>query len=361
MHQIKEPEIPFELRQESVDVLVSLPNIHDMKVAQALISSAGFDAQLLGTIEFSGAPQPFFQTLVSLLSSYGTLEDGRHALAALLRSAKEYVGQEKRVRCDRLIQAIRDLAEQGIAGIPAGAEIGKNSAEINPFGAVGRIEAPEHFFDREELLRQIFEELDKGCNLSLVGESRIGKSSLLAMIGKSGAQRMRRPPDLFAYMSMEWVDDENDFYETLCEELQIECCRGGKLRRALKGSRRILCLDEIEKMTWNGFTERVRSHLRGLADGANAPLRLVIASRSPLDHLFPDSPGMTSPLAGICHKIDVKPFPKQIARQFLLQRLKGMGIHFTETQIQDLISQTEGHPAKLQEEAAKLFRELTKT
>ena len=165
MHQMKESEIPFELQQESVNVLVALPNIHDMKVAQALISSVGFDAQLLGKIEFSGAPQPFFQTLVSLLSSYGTLENGRHALAALLHSAKDSVGQEKRTRCDRLIQAIQDLAEKGNVSIPADSEIGKHSAETNPFGAVGRIEDPEQFFDREELLRQVFEELDKGCNL----------------------------------------------------------------------------------------------------------------------------------------------------------------------------------------------------
>ncbi len=42
-------------------------------------------------------------------------------------------------------------------------------------------------------------------------------------------------------------------------------------------------------MAWErfGFTRRVRSHLRGLADGDDAPLALVIASRTPLAQLFP--------------------------------------------------------------------------
>ncbi len=356
MHQLTEPEIPFGLQQESAALLTSLPNIHDRSMLRALIYSAGLDSQLLGKIEIAGAPEAFFQSLVSTLSCYGKLEDGRHALEAILDVAKEHVGQEKRELCDRLILELREFSN--CKEPPR--QNDKLQHETNPFGNVGRIEDPDRFFDRAELLRQIFEELDKDNNLSLVGESQIGKSSLLGMICALGAERMQRPPEVFAYMSMEWVDDEDDFYETLCEELQIESCRGGKLRRALKGKRYLLCLDEIEKMTWDGFTERVRSHLRGLADGKSAPLRLVIASRSPLNQLFPDSPGLTSPLAGICQTIDVKPFAPEVVRQFLLHSLNGTGINFTEKQIYDLIAETNGHPAKLQREAAQLFRELTK-
>ncbi len=41
-------------------------------------------------------------------------------------------------------------------------------------------------------------------------------------------------------------------------------------------------------MAWQNSIN-VRSHLRGLTDGPDSPLNLVIASRSPLSHLFPDS------------------------------------------------------------------------
>jgi hypothetical protein len=54
---------------------------------------------------------------------------------------------------------------------------------LHPFGETGCITNPDRFFDREELLRQIFEELEKGSNLSLVGESQVGKSSILHNLG----------------------------------------------------------------------------------------------------------------------------------------------------------------------------------
>ena len=166
----------------------------------------------------------------------------------------------------------------------------------NPFGDRGRIHDPARFFDREDLLRQIFEELNKGVNISLVGESALGKSSVLSMICLQGQtpQTVQQFGNLsglqWVYLNMELVENEDEFYEALCDELGIETCRGYKLTRALRQQRSVLCLDEVEKMAWQNFTINVRSHLRGLADGPDSPLKLVIASRSPLSHLFPRFP-----------------------------------------------------------------------
>jgi len=226
---------------------------------------------------------------------------------------------------------------------------------LNPFGDTGRITDPDRFFGREELLRQIFEELGKGVNLSLVGESQVGKSSLLSMVCTLGPGRMGLPPETFAYLSLEWVDNEEDFYEALCDALGIETCRGYQLTRALRDKRYVLCLDEMEKMTWDGFTVHVRSQLRGLADGPAAPFKLVIASRSPLANLFPDSTELTSPLAGICRQLNVRPFPPDIARTFLAHRLRGTDVTFTKSEINTLLAETGGHPAKLQRAAADLY------
>jgi hypothetical protein len=235
---------------------------------------------------------------------------------------------------------------------------GKNA--VNPFGDIGRITDPERFFDRKELLRQIFEELQKGVNISLVGESQIGKSSLLSMVCALGPDQMDLPPEAFAYLSLEWVDDENEFYEALCDALGIEVCRGFKLTRALRGKRIVLCLDEIEKMAWDGFTMKVRSQLRGLADGPDAPIKLVIASRSSLAHLFPDSPELDSPLAGICRHMDVKPLALDDARAFLFQRLQDTGVFFSDDEIRQLLDETGNHLAKLQQKAANLFKQKCK-
>lgn len=230
----------------------------------------------------------------------------------------------------------------------------------NPFYDKGQITDPNRFFDREELLRIIFEGLARGDNLSLLGEAQIGKSSLLAMIKQIGPQRLQLPPEAFLSIDMQIIYQEEEFFEALCDELGMEPCRAFKLARALQGKRYILCLDEIEKMRKSNFTRDVREELRGLAGSPVSPLSLVIASRSPLSDLFPDAPGMTSPLANICQNIDIPPFSSADARKFLQHRLEGTGISFTERQINDVIRKTEGHPAKLQDEAAKLYRELIK-
>ena len=65
----------------------------------------------------------------------------------------------------------------------------------NPFGDRGCIRNPARFFDRVELLRRIFEELGKGSSLSLVGETQIGKSSLLALICHQGPESLQLSPE----------------------------------------------------------------------------------------------------------------------------------------------------------------------
>ncbi|RCJ30609.1 hypothetical protein A6770_21220 [Nostoc minutum NIES-26] len=173
----------------------------------------------------------------------------------------------------------------------------------NPFGLRGRITDPTKFFNREELIRQIFEELSKGSNLSLVGETQIGKSSILSMICQWGAERLQLPSEAFIYIDMQIIHNELEFFEALCEKLKIDNCRGYKLARNLRGKRHILCIDEIEKMTCKeSFTWNLRSELRGLAGDSDSPLSLVIASRSPLKDLFDDCSNETSPLAGICNQ-----------------------------------------------------------
>lgn len=194
-----------------------------------------------------------------------------------------------------------------------------------------------------------------------MGESRIGKSSILQHICQLGPQRWlgRGPVPEFVYLSLQLVADENDFYESLCHELGIGVCQYSKLTRALRGKRYVLCLDEMEKMAGDGFTRNLRGYLRGLADGGDTPLTLVIASRSPLEYLFPDSPELDSPLAGICRQLDVKPFTEVVMRDFLAHRLRNTGIAFSEVEIARLWSETQGHPALVQELAANRYNQLS--
>ncbi len=74
-------------------------------------------------------------------------------------------------RIDNLEAQIRQLQERN--QVSPGNLVSEPS---NPFGDAGRITDPARFFDREELLRQVFEELGKGNSISLVGDSQSGKS-----------------------------------------------------------------------------------------------------------------------------------------------------------------------------------------
>ncbi len=231
----------------------------------------------------------------------------------------------------------------------------------NPFGDRGCIRDPSRFFGRQEQLRRIFEELRKGSSLSLVGEAQVGKSSLLAMVCHQAKEKLGPLFAKIVHVDMQLIGDEANFFEELCGELGLpSLLRGYKLKRALGERRYVVCLDEIEKMANpQNFTGDEREELRGLADGADAPLTLVIASRSPLDVLFEDDPMRCSPLAGICGTLPIVPFSWAETQAFLHHRLQGNGVQFSQEQMEALFHQTQGHPAKLQTSAADLYRHLT--
>ncbi len=225
----------------------------------------------------------------------------------------------------------------------------------NPFTDQGCIDDPARFFDREEILDRIFVELAAGRNISLVGEAQVGKSSLLKQIIGRGPARLQRPPADFVYLDMQTLFSEAEFFEALSQELGLPPTKGYRLRRALGQRRVILCLDEFEKMNYQGFSPEVRAQLRGLGDGNHSPLTLLLASRSPLNQLFPDQPGETSPLAPICPELAVGNFPPPVARAFLRRRLAPGGLKFTPPDEERLLAESRGHPGQLQQLAYQLY------
>ncbi len=223
----------------------------------------------------------------------------------------------------------------------------------NPFRPLsGRITDPARVFDRQRELRDALEYLRAGSSVVFVGDSGTGKSSLLTALAA------RLPEALgweVATLDLQPLQDEDDFYAALCETLGVPEARGYRLQRSLQGRRVLLILDEIEKMTWEGFTKNLRAALRGLAEGANAPLKLALAARAPLDRLFPDSEGNTSPLANICIPIALRPWDAETARAYLEERLNGSGIRFTPAETARLLENSAGHPQRLTRMAFDLY------
>jgi len=228
----------------------------------------------------------------------------------------------------------------------------------NPFTPLsGRITDPTHIFDRQREVQQALDYLRSGSSVAFIGDSGVGKSSLLTLLKERAETELGRTPIL---LDMQKLHSEDDYYEALCEEAGIATVKGGwKLERALRGRRLLLLLDEIEKMTWDGFSHNLRAELRGLAEGEHAPFKLALVARSPLDRLFPDSELNTSPLAGICQQINVKPWNNATAREFIQQRLSGTPVHFSDGEIELLVRSSNGLPLRLMQSAFNLYRTKT--
>jgi hypothetical protein len=239
--------------------------------------------------------------------------------------------------------------------LPNGNQIGEveqsNINYKNPFiPQHGKIDDRRFFFGREREMRRVFETLNSGSSVAVIGERAIGKSSLLQAIYREAPNQLRhsRQP---IYIDLQIVCDENDFYVDLCHKAGIKKAKGSDLSRALESNPLLLLLDEVENMKWDGFTNPTRSLLRGLTEGYNPPLRLVIAARTSLDILFPGK-NMTSPFKG--HEETLNRWDDEISRKFIVSRLQAdwltpvaEPVSFTEAKIAELIAESGGYPQKL--------------
>ena len=229
----------------------------------------------------------------------------------------------------------------------------------NPFlPQTGRIEDSQQLFGRHREIRRVFETLNSGSSVALIGERSIGKSSLLWAI-KQQAESQLMPPRKPIYLDMSQVYDEEDFYYALCSEVGIEECKGFRLTRALNKQRPrlLLLLDEIEKMTWQGFTNQVRGQLRGLANGHDAPLRLVVAASTSLERLFPDSDelGMVSPFQNICLEEEITLWDESTVCDFISSRLASTPIWFTDEEVMEIVMASRGHPQELMQLCYRIY------
>ena len=233
----------------------------------------------------------------------------------------------------------------------------------NPFIPLnGIIEHPWLFFNREGEINSIFEVLNSGSSVAIIGEGGVGKSSLLKAIAQRAGQYLEKPRKSI-YIDLQHIQSDDDFYTALCEEVGIEFCRGYQLQKNLKLHRILLLLDVVENLSYDWFTNQLRSQLRGLAIDSGPPLRLVIAASKSLDILFPDSGDKTSPFENICLVQHLKPWNEKTIRSFIEARLQAdflkleyQGIKFGEDEILQIIESSKGYPGKVMRGCYELFK-----
>jgi transcriptional regulator with XRE-family HTH domain len=223
------------------------------------------------------------------------------------------------------------------------------SVLLNPFVPLaGIVDNAQQFFNRKQEIERIFDVFNSGGSVALIGEEAIGKSSLLKAICRQADSRLHSPRQP-VYLDLNGVCDEDDFYSALCHEVGIPESKGYRLTRELRSHRLLLALDNLGKITCEGFSHHVRDQLRGLAEGSNAPLRLLLSATKPLDSLFEDSQdgNKTSPLAGICQEEYLEPWDETTTRVFIADRLALTPVQFTEEEISQLVQESCGYPQRL--------------
>jgi hypothetical protein len=234
----------------------------------------------------------------------------------------------------------------------------------NPFvPTTGRIENLEKFFGREQEIKDIFELLNSASSVAIIGEQAIGKSSLL-YAGYQQSINLLNSPRQNIFLDMNNIHTQEDFYFAICEKVDIPDSKGYRFtrelekKRDLENKRLLLILDNVGKLNGEGFTRDVRYHLRGLSDGENDSLKLVVAANESLKTLFNDSYD-TSPLQDICQQVDIFPWNEKTIREFITKRLQLTTIDFTEADIQELIQESGGHPQKLTQHCYDLYKKYS--
>jgi hypothetical protein len=251
----------------------------------------------------------------------------------------------------RLAQAFDFTRAPEATPIPSGDSV-DDAGLANPFRDRGRINDPTRLFNRQRILRELRQMLAAGNSVSLVGETEIGKSSLLCCLYRTRAEWL--PEATVLYVDLQGVLDEEDFCADVLEGLERKPGDMRALKQALRRERVVLLLDEVEKLADPAFSHRLHDLLRALAQ--EPTLTLAVASHRPLMEIFPPHSD-TSPFHNIFSQKRLGPFTPGDARAFLARRLQGTGATFGPEEVERLVAESGGHPARLQRLASERFEQ----
>ncbi len=248
---------------------------------------------------------------------------------------------------------------------------------VNPFTYGNPISDARRFFGRTRQVEQLFSRLRnvEFESSSLVGERRIGKTSLLYYIADPEVRRahsLALDRYLFVYVDLALVDAMTTparLWQYLLRQLArslpdlelasfltaqpdsnaIDNFALAELfdRIDAHGQHIILLLDEFENVTRNAnFGADFFYSLRSLA--IHHHLALVTSSRSELIELTHSAEIRSSPFFNIFANINLRLFDREEARAFIHGTLADTGFCFTESEVGQLLSIAGCHPFFLQ-------------
>ena len=246
----------------------------------------------------------------------------------------------------------------------------RRDAMPNPFFFGPKITNPQYFVGREKELKKIFAFLNTEYtgqiqHVSVIGERRIGKSSLLYRLSQiDGAYLPTHEKYRFLYLDLQdpRCHTVSGLLDHILEELHLT--RPSKVtlerfyeiiekEREKNGIWIILLMDEFEKLTERTaeFTNSFYDSLRSL--GNNNQLGIITTSQHPLRDLA-EQKKLTSPFFNIFHQIQLNEFSEAETQAFL-ERGRQCDQKFTDADCEKITKIAGKHPARLQMTASLVY------
>jgi hypothetical protein len=224
---------------------------------------------------------------------------------------------------------------------------------LNPYGERGMIRNAAQFFGRGRELDEIFGRLATMGSVSVVGERRIGKSSLLYRIAQLATDRLGTDYECY-YLDLERVLSTAEFYHRACEALDEEGDTHLDFERAIAGKKVVLCLDEFEQVAGNrAFGPDFFNVLRSLAQ--TGELALVTATQHTLPDLYREGAIPTSPFFNIFTLLRLGPLTEAEARELIARPAERVAAAFSTDEVNFILNLTGTHPYRLNVAAALLY------
>jgi hypothetical protein len=235
----------------------------------------------------------------------------------------------------------------------------------NPFTNRGVITNADDFFGREYQINEILMRLRTMQSSSVIGERRIGKSSLLYHLKLTGAQRLNNSSYRFLYLNLQEAQFHTvtGFLKAVLKDLAADAeaikpddslsNRLIAFTEQIKvleqaGQRVVLCLNEFENTIKRReeYTEAFFDHMRALLEMRR--LAFATSTQKNLQALSMEGQ-LSSPFYNVFSLTELRGFTEDEARQFV-DKYRPL-VNFTEDEYRFITSSFDSishHPLKLQ-------------
>ncbi|MEO7909311.1 MAG: AAA family ATPase [Roseiflexaceae bacterium] len=216
----------------------------------------------------------------------------------------------------------------------------------NPFTERGRITDPSRFAGRWSELSLLFERLESGRPVLVVGTPGIGKSSLLTHVTQAAAVNLEMPDLRAYYLDLRRAESADEIYRTVATALGHAGDTLAALELALLEARApvLLCLDNAQEPLAAGWGVTLIESLARVVRGAT--LFLIVAAEG-------TPPPLSEPFVLIRLGALAQTEVRLLVEAYLDDDAQ---VVFTPADIRQLIELSAAHPAYVQRAAYHLYQ-----